>query len=230
MISSSSTIHHTTKQESTALVEPPVVSTTMVTSRNAKPRKRQLPHPNSVLDTPNFIEALERAGLYGIKIQPVHILAFYQALHRQHYPDLPTFVQNYYDNEQNAIQNKNGGVTTTQPTPSSEAPPLKNPVSNLKNRNRMQLPRALLDFLQQTPDWCTLTTTVVRASTSADGSTTKLVIQLSSSDANLAVESVLMRYTRPEKLVEKSTTGYGSGRAALCVSSQCGCAMGCTVA
>jgi hypothetical protein len=197
------------------------------TSRTSKPRKRQLPHPNSVLDTPNFLAALEAAGLYGTKILPVHILAFYQALHRQHYPDLPTFVEHYYANEQNAIQNNSHGDAATSLPPIHSHTPLKNRVSTQKNRNRMQLPRALLDFLLETRDWCTRTTTVVRCATSADGSTTKLVVELSDQQC---VESVLMRYTKPDKAVEKSTTGYGQGRAALCVSSQCGCAMGCTVA
>jgi hypothetical protein len=186
------------------------------------------------LDTPHFIAALEAAGLYGTKILPVHILAFYQALHRQHYPDLPTFVENYYANEETAIQNnrRHTSAPVRMAPPEKEEDrhqvvPLKNRVSTHKNRNRRQLPRALLDFLRGSRDWCTRTTRLVRAATSADGSTTKFVVALSDQQC---VESVLMRYTKPEKAVEKSTTGYGQGRAALCVSSQCGCAMGCTVA
>ena len=52
------------------------------------------------------------------------------------------------------------------------------------------------------------------ARTSADGTTTKLAVKLH--DGHL-VESVLMRYITK-----------GGNRASLCVSSQVGCAMGCT--
>ena len=47
-----------------------------------------------------------------------------------------------------------------------------------------------------------------------DKSTTKLIIELYD---GMVVESVLMRYEKK-----------GDGRASLCVSSQVGCAMGCT--
>jgi sorting nexin-8 len=198
-----------------------------------------------------LIQTLEALNLYGTKILPVHILAFYQALHRQHYPTLADFVNNYYLNERNAqIEHPNRGqknnfVTSDEYVESTTeliaAPatstiavtrhppqlPLKNRVSNKKNLNRMQLPKALLDFLQTTDQYVTLTSTVVRHKTSADQTTTKLMIQLHDEQI---IESVIMRYTRPNKGdQEKSKTGYGNGRASLCVSSQCGCAMGCTV-
>jgi len=92
--------------------------------------------------------------------------------------------------------------------------PLKNPVSNRKNKNRLQLPKAFLNFLQKTPDFATMTTRIQQKMVSADGSTTKLIVELHDGQV---VESVLMRYDRK-----------GAGRASLCVSSQVGCAMGCT--
>ena len=55
------------------------------------------------------------------------------------------------------------------------------------------------------------TTTVAEASTSADGSTTKIVVSLQDGHR---VEAVVMRHDK--------------GRNALCVSSQVGCKMGCT--
>ena len=93
--------------------------------------------------------------------------------------------------------------------------PLKNAVSRKKNRNRMQLPRVLIDFLRE-PDngLVTVTSRVAVEQTSGDASTTKLAVQLH--DGQL-VESVLMRYV-----------SHDGSRASLCVSSQCGCAMGCT--
>jgi adenine C2-methylase RlmN of 23S rRNA A2503 and tRNA A37 len=74
------------------------------------------------------------------------------------------------------------------------------------------------------------TSTVVNCSNSSDGSTTKLLIRLQ--DGHL-VESVIMRYgcvhlsSFPENI--KTNDGFRSKqRATLCVSSQIGCAMGCT--
>lgn len=163
------------------------------------PRRSQSPPlQNSILDRKAFERALDSADVIVTKRQ---MDGFYQALHRQHYPPLPDFVENYYRNEKK------------QDFP--ELLPLKNNVSNKKNRNKVQLPKALLDFLQN-PDngFVTISSTVDQARTSADGSTTKLAVRLH--DGYL-VESVLMRYNSKDR-----------GRASLCVSSQVGCAMGCT--
>ena len=109
------------------------------------------------------------------------------------------------DEENQNRRNDVGDYTT--------AAPLKNAVSRKKNRNRVQLPKALLAFLKD-PDngMVTVTSQVAVERTSADGSTTKLAIQLHDGQQ---VESVLMRYI-----------SHGGSRASLCVSSQCGCAMG----
>ena len=240
------------------LDEDPQTTTTTSSASTLRrpPRKRTVPYPNTILDTVHLIKTLEELNLYGTKILPVHILAFYQALHRQHYPTLSDFVQNYYTNERtaqsehsNRIYNGRNVATASDDVPVIDASkdesiptlalatstiirnqqPLKNRVSNKKNLNRMQLPKALLDFLQTTDQYVTLTSTVVQHKTSADRTTTKLIIQLHDEQI---IESVIMRYTRPDKggiENEKSKTGYGNGRASLCVSSQCGCAMGCTV-
>lgn len=218
-------------------------------------RKRTTPNPNTILDTVSFIRTLEDLNLYGTKILPIHILAFYQALHRQHYPTLTDFVNNYYTNERKAQLEhsnrvKNNHIAnikfddtfmdeaaveplvtqlTSHQSPHHPQQPLKNRISNKKNFNRMQLPKALLEFLRNTDQYVTLTSTVVQHKTSSDRTTTKLIIQLHDEQI---IESVIMRYTRPDKGgtdKEKSKTGYGNGRASLCVSSQCGCAMGCTV-
>jgi len=165
--------------------------------------RRKPPFPNSILDRPALLRALDERGL---TVKSMHIEAFYQALHRQHHPSLQKFVENYYNYESRTDQ--------------SSVPqyPLKNKVSARKNKNRKQLPRAFLQFLQENTDFVTLTSKIHQQKTSADGTTTKLIIELH--DGQL-VESVLMRY--------KSQQGAREGsRASLCVSSQCGCAMGCT--
>ena len=178
------------------------------TPRRAKKRSRKPPSPNSVLDRRALLQALDKAGL---TIKALHIEAFYQAIHRQHYPDLSDFVDNYYRHEDEFQDSK----LLPNKKRSTEMPqrPLKNNISSKKNKNKVQLPRALLQFLKETDSLVTVTSTVAQACTSADGTTTKLAIRLH--DGQL-VESVLMRYV----------TRDGS-RASLCVSSQCGCAMGC---
>lgn len=190
-------------------------------------RGRKAPYPNSILDRRVLQQALEDRG---IVVKPMHIEGFYQALHRQHYPDLPVFVQQFEQYNQDAAaqgkknnnnsNNRNDGESAEQQTNdhlliTSHSAPLKNAVSRKKNRNRVQLPKVLLEFLKDPNNGLvTVTSKVAVERTSADGSTTKLAIQLHDGQQ---VESVLMRYV-----------SHDGSRASLCVSSQCGCAMGCT--
>lgn len=155
-------------------------------------RFRKPPNPNSVLDRQALIDALDKKG---IVLKSKQIDGFYQCLHRQHYPDLPTFVDNYYRNE--------AKLDVPDPTP------IKNKVSRKKNRNRVQLSKVFLNFLKDKDNgFVTISSTVDTAKTSKDCSTTKLAIRLH--DGHL-VESVLMRYVSKDGC-----------RASLCVSSQVG--------
>lgn len=160
-------------------------------------KRRKTPYPNSILDRQALTEALDEAG---VSLKRNHMDGFYQALHRQHYPSLKTFVEIYYQNERKEY--------------SEESKPLVHSLTKRKNRNLLQLPKAFLNFLSETPDFVTKTSKIQKKMTSKDKSTTKLIVELYDGQV---VESVLMRYARK-----------GSGRASLCVSSQCGCAMGCT--
>jgi hypothetical protein len=201
--------------------------------------RRKAPYPNSILDRKALTEALEEGG---ISVKAIHIDGFYQALHRQHYPPLPQFVENYYANERKEylqqqqlrddeekksdkeeadcmiLEGEEDGDSShnrrSRPPFQGGSLPLKNAITNRKNRNKLQLPRTLLQYLAATPDFVHSTSRVAKRLTSADGSTTKLIVELHD---GFVVESVLMRYDKK-----------GSGRASLCVSSQCGCAMGCT--
>jgi hypothetical protein len=177
---------------------------TITSNSTKRPRgRRKPPSLNSVLDQGALQSALDKAGLH---IQPKHIQAFYQLLHRQHYPPLPQFVENYRHYDTN--------IGNTHNTYSDDDLPLKNSVTNKKNRNLMQLPKRLLNFLANTQELVTLTSKVACEQTSADKSTTKLAIELHDGQR---VESVIMRYRNVD-----------GSRVSLCVSSQCGCAMGCT--
>ena len=159
--------------------------------------RRKAPPIKSILDRRELEQALDDAG---ISVKKIHIDTLYQALHRQHYPDLPRFLENYYKNE---IGEELG-----------ELRPVKNNVSRRKNPNLISLPKALLEFVRDTKEFATLTTKIKDRLNSSDNSTSKLIVELWDGQV---VESVLMRYDRK-----------GNGRASLCVSSQCGCAMGCT--
>lgn len=159
--------------------------------------RRKAPFPRSILDRKAFLEALDEAG---ISLKPLHVDAFYQAIHREHYPSLPDFVTKYYENEQNVVL--------------ENELPLKNKITKRKNRNKINLPKKLLQFIESTTEFVTATSRIKEKYTSMDKSTTKLIIELYD---GMVVESVLMRYERK-----------GDGRASLCVSSQVGCAMGCT--
>ena len=195
-----------------------------------KKTRRKPAYPKSILDRDAVLESLEEAG---INIKPMHLDGFYQSLHRQHYPSLHKFVENYYKYEKEGSElsetaaGAGGGGQETEATPETPTSstssttnhknyerPLKNKVSNRKNKNRSQLPKVFLEFLLKTPDFVTVTSRVQQKLTSGDKSTTKLIVELHDGQV---VESVLMRYDKK-----------GSGRASLCVSSQCGCAMGCT--
>jgi adenine C2-methylase RlmN of 23S rRNA A2503 and tRNA A37 len=161
-------------------------------------RSRSIPSPNSILDRPALLKALDERG---ISLKSQQIEGFYQALHRQHYPELDKFVENYYRHE------KKEHV--------EDLTPIKNRITNKKNKNMMQLNKQLLEFLVA-PDngFVTITSKVDLALQSKDGNTTKLAVRLFDDHV---VESVVMRYSTKE-----------GGRASLCVSSQVGCAMGCT--
>ena len=179
-----------------SIFDPIMVVGVVETTTSSVRRRRKAPNPqNSILDRAALQEALDEAG---ITLKPLHMDGFYQALHRQHYPPLRKFVETYYK-----YQRKENDVPVA---------PLKNAVSNRKNRNRVQLPKTFLEYLETTDKFVTLTSKIHKKMTSKDRSTTKLVIELY--DGQI-VESVLMRYDRK-----------GQGRASLCVSSQCGCAMG----
>ena len=193
--------------------------------------RRKGPYPHSILDRKLLQETLDEAG---ILVKPIHIDGFYQSMHRQHYPSLPKFVENYYIEEKKAsndigdcgiVKDPGAGADADATTTSvlqayhhqqqqQQQRPLKNAVTNRKNRNKQQLPKRFLEYLATTEDFVTLTSKVKQRLTSSDKSTTKLIVELHD---GFVVESVLMRYDQK-----------GAGRASLCVSSQCGCAMGCS--
>mmetsp|Transcript_18068 Transcript_18068/g.41461 ORF Transcript_18068/g.41461 Transcript_18068/m.41461 type:complete len:610 (+) Transcript_18068:231-2060(+) len=186
--------------------------------------RRKAPYPNSILDRKALTEALEETG---ISVKRIHMDEFYKALHKQRYPPLPQFVENYYANDgkdtfrpsrpqsQSQQQESNKGEPALDVVHNEQSTPtLANKIKKRKTKNKLSLPKALLDYIATTSDFVNTTSRVKEQFTSADQSTTKLIVELYD---GFVVESVLMRYLQK-----------GAGRASLCVSSQCGCAMGCT--
>jgi hypothetical protein len=180
-----------------------LAAATMTAPTASKVTKSRSPASlNSILDRVALLKALDERG---ITLKASQIEGFYQALHRQHYPSLVKFVENYYRNE----------ARETLGSDSQDHAPIRNKVTNKKNKNRIQLNRQFLAFLKDPNNgFVTVSSKVDDARTSRDGTTTKLAIRLH--DDHI-VESVLMRYITKD-----------GRRASLCVSSQVGCAMGCT--
>lgn len=204
-----------------------MASSSVTTKRG---RGRPAPSRLPILDREALLQALDARD---ILVKKAHVDGFYQALHRQHYPELNDFVKQYYQHELEATgavdpsllqllpDSRNPPAAAAQEDQTPVVLPLKNSITNRKNKNRINLPKHFLQFLAD-PDcgFVTVTSKVALVKTSGDGSTTKLAVQLH--DGQL-VESVLMRYgpKMDGKKVEKC------GRASLCLSSQVGCAMAC---
>lgn len=144
--------------------------------------RRKTPNPNSILDRKAFIEALDTAG---IDVKRLHIDELYKALHKQNYPPLQEFVENYWANE----RNNKGQQQLTDAN-------MKNGKIVRKSRNKMTLPKKLIDYISTTSNFVNTTSRIKERFTSADRSTTKLIVELYD---GFVVESVLMRYEQKGK-------------------------------
>ena len=202
--------------------------------RKRKDRYRDPPSPKSVLDRDALIEALDSRGI-ALKVGQLD--ALYQALHRAGYPPLGEFAagllredggggggggdaaaaaDGHRDDDE---EEEDRSVVVVDDVVSAAAATVvpfgtKNAISSRPGRRRAsRLPSSLLSFLSDdaTSDFATLTSSVSSCRTSEDGSTTKIVVKLHDGHD---VESVVMR--------------HGRSRVTMCVSSQVGCAMGCT--
>jgi len=176
---------------------------TMAAKQQVK-RFRDPLYPKPILDRSAFEKAL-KANF--ITLSAYHIDSFYQRLHKSGYPPLGDFVAELRGEAAESGICDDGSVSVAITSNFRT----KNSVSFRPGR-KSQLPKALIEFLCRDNDdkFATITSKVRTHRTSADGSTTKLAVELQ--DGHI-VESVLMRH---------------AGRCTLCVSSQVGCAMGCT--
>ena len=176
---------------------------------------RSVPVPNTVLDRPALTKALEDAGII---VKPKYIDYLYEHLHRQHYPSLPIFVQEY-----KKILAEVGGGGDHSSVCSDDSTVLSSPGGSRSSRRstvqyrftRHRLPTKLLNFIADPNNgFVTTTSRIVRKKTSASGNSCKIVIALHD---GLLIETNVMRYHE-----EKGE------RACVSVASQVGCDVGCT--
>lgn len=185
--------------------------------KKKKDRYRDTPSPKSILDRDALVEALNS---HNILLKDGQLDIFYATLHRSGYPpDLKEFVSELRhggdtgglvasvdggDDDDSTHENKTSVINNFGRT--------KNAISARPGRRVHRLPDSFLNFLSSDDcDFVTLTSKIASCHTSADKSTTKIIIQLHDGHN---VESVIMRHDK--------------SRVTQCVSSQVGCAMACT--
>jgi hypothetical protein len=219
-------------QNTTPSREKKTTTTTTTTTREkkkgSKDRYRNPPSPKSILDRDALLDALDSRG---VRLKDGQLDAFYRELHRSGYLPLRQFATALLsrdggraggedagrcgDDDDDDGDEYVGGGRPAVAVPAAAVPAFgtKNAVSSRPGRIRAsRLPSSFLSFLlDETNDFVTLTSRVSSCRTSEDGSTTKLVVTLHDGHD---VESVLMK--------------HAGSRVTMCVSSQVGCAMGCT--
>ena len=163
--------------------------------------------PKPILDRPALLKDIKAAGIF-LKNAEQTLDLFYQLLHRRGYPPLDEFVTELYGISSNGRGDDISVTSSSTNTNSNIA--TKNAISN-RNNKLPQLPKQFLSYLSTNiSNYQTVTSKILSSQTSSNGTTTKLAIQLQDEHV---VESVLMRH---------------ESRITICISSQVGCAMGCT--
>ena len=163
--------------------------------------------PKPILDRPALLKDIKSAGIFLKNVEQTLDL-FYQLLHRRGYPPLDEFVAELYGISSNGGGDDISIASSSTNTNSNIA--TKNAISS-RNNKLPQLPKQFLSYLSTNiSNYQTVTSKILSSQTSSNGTTTKLAIQLQDEHV---VESVLMRH---------------ESRITICISSQVGCAMGCT--
>ena len=175
-------------------------------------RRREPLQPKPVLDRRMLLEALEEQS---ILIRESQLDDFYGDLHRLGYPTLRVFARLYLDQERRRLTfDKQKKVDVIERD--DEEVDCSKPIDVHKNIsfNLKPLPLKFVKFLNR-GEFETVTSSLDSLSPSNDKCTTKLAVRLQD---NHVIETVIMRHYN-------KVTG---GRVTVCVSSQVGCAMGCT--
>eukprot|EP00571_Detonula_confervacea_P010814 CAMPEP_0172299376 /NCGR_PEP_ID=MMETSP1058-20130122/1717_1 /TAXON_ID=83371 /ORGANISM="Detonula confervacea, Strain CCMP 353" /LENGTH=551 /DNA_ID=CAMNT_0013008823 /DNA_START=16 /DNA_END=1671 /DNA_ORIENTATION=+ len=164
--------------------------------------------PKPILDRTALLKELKSNG---VSLKNGQLDLFYQLLHLSGYAPLHEFVAELRGEGvvvgDDGGKNDDGSVSVAGSVANSR---MKNAVSSRRGRSA-QLPKSFLSYLaNHGNDWATVTSKVKMHQTSSNGTTTKIAVELQDGHE---VESVLMRH---------------EGRVTICVSSQVGCAMGCT--
>ena len=181
-------------------------------------RYRDALSPKPILDRSILLHDLKTNGIF-LKNSEQTLDLFYQLLHRRGYPPLNEFISELCggntNNSSGTVVNDevssiaSSSISTTASTTYNNFTS-KNAISSRPNK-LPQLPQIFLSYLQTNiSNYTTITSTIQSSHTSSNLTTTKLAIQLQDSHV---VETVLMRH---------------ENRVTICISSQVGCAMGCT--
>lgn len=222
-------------------------------------RSRKSPFPNSILDRPALTAALQKRGLFSSDGQKgmmtaQHLDTFYQALHRQHYPDLDKFVENYRLFEAVAqekqpkhkqLKNLNAGTNNNDDPAALAADENRNSGNNSSAVNLIELhQRQQLLYTAPLKNNMSMKKNRNRKqlprvfleflSEPPEKSgfvtiTSKVDLAKTSSDGSTTKIAVgLHDGLHVESVLMRYKAAHSSKRASLCVSSQVGCAMQCT--
>lgn len=165
-------------------------------------RSRAPPAPNTILDRKALTKSLDDLN---VVVKKRHVDYLYEHLHRQNYPELLTFVEDY--KQIFADHPAEVSISSEDSTAS--------PDSKETHYHCHRLPTALLDFLSDPSNgFVTTTSTVVAIEKSPSGDTTKVVLALHD---GLLIETHVMRYREQD-----------GNHASVSVSSQVGCEVGCS--
>jgi Radical SAM superfamily len=165
-------------------------------------RSRSPPSPNTILDRKALTKTLDDLN---VRVKERHVDYLYEHLHRQNYPELGTFVEEY-----KKIFADHPAEVSVSSEDSTASPDSKEP-----HHHRLQLPTALLDFLSDRSNgFVTTTSTVVAIEKSPSGDATTIVLALHD---GLLIETHVMRYREQD-----------GNHASVSVSSQVGCEVGCS--
>ena len=175
-------------------------------------RYRDAPSPKPILDRTSLLHDLKTNGIY-LKNTEQTLDLFYQLLHRRGYPPLHEFVSELCGdiNTSGLLVDDVSSIASSSSTPTTNTNfTSKNAISSKPNK-LPQLPQIFTSYLRNNiSNYETITSKIQSSHTSSNSTTTKLVIQLQDSHV---VETVLMKH---------------ENRVTICLSSQVGCAMGCT--
>jgi hypothetical protein len=164
-------------------------------------KSRDAPFPNTVLDRKALTKALGESNLV---VENKHIDYFYEHLHRQNYPELERFVEEY----KKCVADHPSDVSISSDDNTTS------PGSVVSRYHRRRLPIALLDFLSDnSKGFVTTSSKVVSIESSPRGNNTKVRLVLHD---GLHIATHIMRYREHDAYHASVSVSSQVGREARC--------------